>query len=59
MKVLRSELVADRPKLDEALEFQGATYRITRAGWPSLWLMRLLGTARHLSFSKSKDQNDP
>ena len=30
MKVLRSELGADRPKLGEALTFQGATYRITR-----------------------------
>ena len=30
MKVLRSELGADRPKLGETLAFQGATYRITR-----------------------------
>jgi hypothetical protein len=30
MKVLRSELGADRPKLGETLEFQSATYRITR-----------------------------
>ncbi len=30
MKVLRSELGADRPKLGETLTFQGATYRITR-----------------------------
>ena len=30
MKVLRSELGADRPKLGETLEFQEATYRITR-----------------------------
>jgi hypothetical protein len=30
MKVLRSELGTDRPKLGETLEFQGTTYRITR-----------------------------
>ena len=30
MKVLRSELGADRPKLGEKVEFQGLTYRITR-----------------------------
>jgi len=30
MKVLRSELGADRPKLGERVEFQGAGYRITR-----------------------------
>ena len=30
MKVLRSELGADRPKLGETVAFQGATYRITR-----------------------------
>ena len=30
MKVLRSELGADRPKLGKTLAFQGATYRITR-----------------------------
>ena len=30
MKMLRSELGADRPKLSETLVFQGATCRITR-----------------------------
>ena len=30
MKVLRSELGADRPKLGERVEFQSANYRITR-----------------------------
>ncbi len=30
MKVLRSALGTDRPKLGEMLAFQGATYRITR-----------------------------
>ena|SRR5687767_15060663 len=30
MKVLRSELGADRPKLGERVEFQDARYRITR-----------------------------
>jgi hypothetical protein len=30
MKVLRSELGADRPKLGETLTFLSATYRITR-----------------------------
>ncbi len=30
MKVLRSELGTDRPKLGETVAFQGATYRITR-----------------------------
>ena len=30
MKVLRSELGADRPKLGERVEFQSAKYRITR-----------------------------
>jgi hypothetical protein len=31
MKVLRSELGAERPKLGERVEFQGTAYRITRA----------------------------
>ena len=30
MKVLRSELGPDRPKLGEKVEFQGLSYRITR-----------------------------
>ncbi len=30
MKVLRSELGADHPRLGEAVEFQDTTYRITR-----------------------------
>ena len=30
MKVLRSELGTDRPKLGETVEFQDTTYRITR-----------------------------
>jgi hypothetical protein len=30
MKVLRSELGTDRPKLGEAVTFDGVTYRITR-----------------------------
>ena len=30
MKVLRSELGSDRPRLGETVGFQGATYRITR-----------------------------
>jgi hypothetical protein len=30
MKVLRSELGAERPKLGERIEFQGTAYRITR-----------------------------
>jgi hypothetical protein len=30
MKVLRSELGVDRPKLGERVEFQSANYRITR-----------------------------
>ena len=30
MKVLRSDLKAERPKLGDAVTFQGAVYRITR-----------------------------
>ena len=47
MKVLRSELGEDRPKLGERVEFQGLGYRITRISdhpqFPMVVLVVFLG----------------